>query len=160
MLKAIEKLVKGISTHEGNHHSEDCGNIVKYYYFNTAICTQDIKSQTFAIDNGGYNTQSTNRAINDYRRWFTQHDYIEVFHKWYELRDMLESIPVGKQYRCRYYSTGCEITITKKEIPLSKDKLAEIVVSEELGECSTFTFTYRGKKSFNNEMLKVENHVI
>ena len=163
MLKSVEKLLKGRSTHEGNHRCVDktvnnC-EVTEFIYHNTAICTVNTTGQMFYIDNGGWNTQSTNRAIADYRRWFRNYDYIEVFDKFYALRDMLYAVPMDRQYRCRFgnlFNPLFELTIKKTE--LEKVKIAEIVVSNQLkDDCTTFTFTYKGEKTFNAEMVKIES---
>ena len=51
----------------GNHRKEVEGNFTKYIYHWTAIVVVNEDEKTFYTDHGGWNTQSTNRAINSYR---------------------------------------------------------------------------------------------
>lgn len=75
MLKAIEKLLRGEATKVGNHSVQKLGRFNKYYYHQTAICTVDLENRTFIVNDGGYGTPSTSRAINDYRKHFLDNGY-------------------------------------------------------------------------------------
>ena len=77
-MKAIEQLVKGKKKKVGNHRVEQEGNIRRFIYHETAICTADCLQKTFTTDNGGWGTQSTTRAINAYRRELKAQGYKEV----------------------------------------------------------------------------------
>lgn len=74
MLVSIRKLLYGDAKKVGNHKLEvvNDGNriIKKFIYFQTAICTAIPCEKRYRINNGGWNTKSTNRVINDYVRHF------------------------------------------------------------------------------------------
>ena len=79
MLKAVETLLNSeVSKKLGNHQVEIKSDIKYFIYHSTVICKVNTKNKTFIINNGGYNTSSTNRAINDYRRHFSSIGYEEV----------------------------------------------------------------------------------
>ena len=82
MLKAIEQLVTGERTHVGNHRVESFNErgqtINNYIYHSTIICVVNENEKTFRTSNGGWNTSSTTRAINDYRKWFTDRGYTDL----------------------------------------------------------------------------------
>lgn len=56
----------------GNHKVErsNNGNIELYSYHRTVIFAIDKNEKTIVIDNGGWNTSSTTRAINDYKKLY------------------------------------------------------------------------------------------
>lgn len=63
----------------GNHRVEICENgMRKFIYFKTCICLVDDVNKTFFIDNGGWDTVSTNKAIGSYRSYFSMKGYREV----------------------------------------------------------------------------------
>ena len=66
MLKAVKKLISNETRKVGNHHREDRLNKIEYYYHSTAIATVDTLNRTITIDDGGWGTSSTTRAINSY----------------------------------------------------------------------------------------------
>ena len=74
MLKAVETLVnasnnKKVGNH-ATHFSQNCE--VQYFtYHNNIICTVDWLTKTAIITDAGWDTLSTNRACNDYKRWFS-----------------------------------------------------------------------------------------
>ena len=78
-MKAIDTLVaqktgfKNIGNH-GVINKND--NTSWYQYHITTICIADHTNKTVEYRNGGYNTRSTNQAINCYRKHFA--DYKEV----------------------------------------------------------------------------------
>lgn len=78
MLKSIIKLVNKESKKIGNHRCESFGDIVEYIYHQTCICRVNKHTREFSVQNGGYNTSSTNRAINDYSRFFQSNGYKRV----------------------------------------------------------------------------------
>lgn len=76
MLKAVINLTNSNSDlNAGNHKVRHEGNERHFIYFRTVICKADDKAKTYTVDNGGYNTQSTTRAINDYKRYFDSKGY-------------------------------------------------------------------------------------
>ena len=77
-MTAIKNLIEGKTKKSGNHRVERVGDITKYIYHYTAICTVNEKEKTFKLDNGGYRTVSTTRAINEYRRKFSMLGYNEI----------------------------------------------------------------------------------
>lgn len=78
MMTSINNLITGRATKQGNHRVETIGDITKYIYHNTTICTVNNVKKTFKTDNGGWDTQSTTRAINDYKRQFTAMGYTAI----------------------------------------------------------------------------------
>lgn len=80
MLVAIRTLTESNTAKRvGNHAVTISRDGCKHFiYHATEICTVDPVARNFTTDNGGWNTQSTNRAINDYRRYYTAMGYTEV----------------------------------------------------------------------------------
>lgn len=71
MLKAITMLVTADhDTTMGNHKVRTRGDERRFTYHSTVICFVNDRTRVFSTDKGGWNTHSTNRAINDYRRYF------------------------------------------------------------------------------------------
>ena len=73
MMKAVEKLITGFNCGKkyvqcGNHHMTSNNGVTRFFYHETAICT--LNHGKVSYDNGGWNTSSTTRAINDYVRYF------------------------------------------------------------------------------------------
>lgn len=64
----------------GNHYVQVVVNkdVRYFYYHSTAICKVNDRNKTFKLDNGGWCTVSTTRAINSYRRNFSELGYKEV----------------------------------------------------------------------------------
>jgi len=78
MLRAIEQLISGERTKVGNHSKKLLMTNPKwenFYYYSTCICSVDHVTKSFMINNGGWETSSTIRAINDYRKYFTDLGY-------------------------------------------------------------------------------------
>jgi hypothetical protein len=76
-MKSVIKMIKANrNIRQGNHGLEIKGHIRNYYYFWTAIVVVNTLNRTFYTDNGGYNTPSTSRVINAYKRNLT--DFTEV----------------------------------------------------------------------------------
>ena len=71
-MKTVEKLVQKFmnNTQIGNHAVRinllDDSTFRDFYYYETIICRAYDWDLTFVTSNGGYNTYSTNRAINSY----------------------------------------------------------------------------------------------
>ena len=78
MMKAQQQLIKGERNSVGNHRREDKGNTTKFFYHQTAICTVNWISKFFLVDNGGWATSSTSRAINGYRKYFEDLGFNEL----------------------------------------------------------------------------------
>lgn len=71
MLKTVKMLVTADhNTTMGNHNVRISGDERRFTYHSTVICFVNDRMRVFSTDNGGWNTMSTNRAINDYRRYF------------------------------------------------------------------------------------------
>ena len=75
MLKSIEKLLKeGNDLKKGNHSSKHTlyNTVCSYMYHGTIICEADYERKEFKLPyNGRYsNSNSTRRAVNDYKRYF------------------------------------------------------------------------------------------
>ena len=73
MLKSIEKLLDcGNDMKVGNHSSEYLYSVCSYKYFGTTICEVDYDRKKFKLPYKGMyeNSNSTKRAVNDYRRYF------------------------------------------------------------------------------------------
>lgn len=170
MLKAIEQLVKGQRTCVGNHRSNEYTNrkgetITAFIYHSTAICKVNSRQRTFTIDNGGYNTQSTNRAISNYRYYFEGPCfYTEVFENFNLLTEtmVVKSCCNPTSYRCYYGlfdSPMYEVTLTTRT--LVDEKFAEVTISNQLsGEIVSETFKYKGAKTFENEFRKLESKLV
>lgn len=79
-MKTVEYLVKADSrTKRGNHEVRFVElNCRQFIYFWTCICEVDDSNMTFTTNNGGYDTQSTNRAINAYVRHFENQGYKNI----------------------------------------------------------------------------------
>lgn len=66
-METMKKLVKATNNMKlGNHRVEINEGITKYFYYATPIIIVDRVNRTLTIDNGGYGTSSTTRAINSY----------------------------------------------------------------------------------------------
>lgn len=160
MLKAVEQLLKGERTSVGNHrveHSEDTyGNkhtIDRYYYHSTAICIADITTQTFTVDNGGWNTQSTNRAISDYRKFFNDMCYVEVFKYFYQLIDAIVNMPMDSMRKYFYGDfSNPPIAITAKKRMLGTEKFIEINVAKQSESYThSYEIKYKGPKTLEKQ---------
>ena len=82
MLKSIKKLLESSSNLKvGNHSSEHITSACSYMYHGTIICEADFKRKEFKLPYKGMyaNSISTRRAVNDYKRYFTDKgfDFIE-----------------------------------------------------------------------------------
>ena len=77
MLRTVENLVAAThSMNSGNHRVKSYSNNTReFIYHSTVICTVNDSTRTFNTDNGGWNTQSTTRAINSYKQAFTEKGY-------------------------------------------------------------------------------------
>lgn len=74
MLKSIEKLLDCWDDLKvGNHSSEHIASTCFYMYHGTVICEVDYDRKEFKLPyKGKYeNSTSTRRAVNDYKRYFT-----------------------------------------------------------------------------------------
>ena len=82
MLKAIEQLLSGERCKVGNHSVESFNRhghtINNYIYHSTIICVVNENEKTFITGNDGWNTSSTARAINDYRKHFLSRGYKDL----------------------------------------------------------------------------------
>lgn len=68
-MKCIETLLKSLDNKKiGNHKLIMNANKEMYYYHWTCICEINHETYTITLTNGGYNTPSTTRAINCYKR--------------------------------------------------------------------------------------------
>lgn len=82
MLKAVESLVlANCKKRVGNHatyFSQNCE--VQYFtYFDNIICTVDWVNKKVVLTDAGWDTPSTNRAVNDYKRWYSRPGlYLEI----------------------------------------------------------------------------------
>lgn len=74
MMKSGEKLIAsaklGREKTIGNHSLKIAFNSWFFYYHNTAICIYNTVTKVVQYKNGGWNTTSTNRAINSYKEYF------------------------------------------------------------------------------------------
>ena len=74
MLKAVETLVNAnCKKRVGNHATYFSQNYEMQYftYFDNIICTVDWMNKKVYLTDAGWDTVSTNRAVNDYKRWFS-----------------------------------------------------------------------------------------
>lgn len=79
-MKTVVNLLNadGDSKKLGSHKMERRGNVRGFIYYSTEICTVDDLSKTFSVQNGGYGTQSTTRAMNAYRKELEYEGYNEI----------------------------------------------------------------------------------
>ena len=83
MLKAVIDLFESNKRKIGNHSREDFKyapnnvgytiNISRFKYHNSTICSIDWIDRTCTLDNCGWRTSSTTRALNDYERYVKDH---------------------------------------------------------------------------------------
>lgn len=85
MLKAVLNcLVSHTDRKFGNHATyfkkEEDKKCIQYFtYHNNLICVVNWTDQKVWLDNAGWNTSSTNRALNDYKRYFEEnHPLFEI----------------------------------------------------------------------------------
>lgn len=159
MLRCIEQLVKGEKSVVGNHRTREYTErgIEKtdFIYFNTAICTVDYTNRTFTTNNGGYDTQSTNRAISDYRNYFQNQGFAESFDYLKDMLDYLVSIPFNHCISVVYANVD-----EPHRLLLSKDNNTvgeKIAVfhfnTPDYGETESFPF--KGPQSLRKELVKL-----
>lgn len=75
MLKSIEALLRGERTKIGNHSVLETNVGYDYYYHSTPIARVNNIKRIVIINNGGWNTISTSRAINNYISHYTSYGY-------------------------------------------------------------------------------------
>ena len=80
MLKTVEKLIYGDCGRKIGNHSKIAleGNIVGYKYHNTVICKVIPCDKKIIIDDGGWNTSSTTRAINSYKEYYKDFEVVDL----------------------------------------------------------------------------------
>ena len=79
MLKAVLNCVSSTKDSKFGNHATFYSNIiannnvVQYFtYHGNIICRVNWTRKEVLLTNAGYNTRSTNRALNDYKQYFTQ----------------------------------------------------------------------------------------
>ena len=78
MLKAVLNCVSSTKDAKfGNHatfySNTITGDSIQYFtYHGNIICRVNWTRKEVLLTNAGYNTRSTNRALNDYKQYFTQ----------------------------------------------------------------------------------------
>lgn len=81
MLRGLERVLNGEVKTSGNYHyecnSKDLGT-TEVFYHTTCIAGYDDDLGIGFADNRGFHTQSTNRAVNDSKRWLESHGYTLV----------------------------------------------------------------------------------
>ena len=74
MLKAVETLVNASNNKKvGNHamyFSQNC-EMQYFTYHGNIVCTVDWMNKKVYLTDAGWDTVSTNRTVNDYKRWFS-----------------------------------------------------------------------------------------
>ena len=75
MLKAVENLIRDYNNGRkkaayGNHSMEVHGEKVFYYYYITAVCIYNSKTDKVEYHNGGWHSSSTTRTINSYKSYY------------------------------------------------------------------------------------------
>lgn len=77
MLKAIVNLFetnkKVIGNHSRDGWNDTTGHVTRFKYHNNVICIIEWNNRTCILTNCGWNTPSTNRALNDYKRYVSTH---------------------------------------------------------------------------------------
>jgi hypothetical protein len=67
-MKTVKNLLKADGNKTlGNHSVVETSSGRDFIYFSTVICSVNDIKRTFRVDNGGYSTPSTARAISSYR---------------------------------------------------------------------------------------------
>ena len=78
-MPTIDRLVTADKTTRlGNHIAVFTGTEIHYLYHETCICKVDTVNRTFITDNGGWNTTSTTRAINCYKKYYSGIGYTDI----------------------------------------------------------------------------------
>lgn len=54
----------------GNHSMEQNDKFIKFIYWETAVCTINKKTNKASYNTGGWNTRSTTKTINAYKKYF------------------------------------------------------------------------------------------
>ena len=77
-MKTVEVLASaGQNKRSGNHRVVIHSNgIRQFYYYDTVICRADYFFKKFTLDDS-YGTVSTKRAVNAYRKYFTEMGFKE-----------------------------------------------------------------------------------
>ena len=78
MLKSVEKLLNCWDDLKvGNHSSKRIHSVFYYMYHDTVICEADFDRKEFKLPYDGMyaNSVSTKRAVNDYKRYFTDRGF-------------------------------------------------------------------------------------
>ncbi len=71
ILSSVKKLIEQDRCLKlGNHSCKANGTMRYFYYFNTAICSVNHNAKSFIVNDDGYKTSSTKRAINSYIEYF------------------------------------------------------------------------------------------
>ena len=79
MLKSVEKLIRGnVGMKIGNHSKVAIDNVVGYKYHDTVICKVIPWDKKIIIDDGGWKTSSTTRAINSYLENFKDFEVVDL----------------------------------------------------------------------------------
>lgn len=76
MLKCIKKLLTGEKTCCGNHHVAIVNGKECFFYHSTIICEVDHTNKIVTLNDGGWDTRSTNRAIHSYAPHFQAKGYL------------------------------------------------------------------------------------
>lgn len=77
MLKAVQKCLESSTDRKfGNHGTwwslPSTGDVIQYFtYHGNVICRVNWTQRTVYLTNAGWDTSSTNRALNDYKRHFS-----------------------------------------------------------------------------------------
>lgn len=155
MLKTIKKLVTSTESRLGNHRvttREDKGDVFRdYYYFDTVICSANMSRKVFKTDDGGWNTNSTNRAISDYRYYYNGLGYVEVF----EDKTWFLNYVSPRDMHIKYVQGGQEYDIflsnfTTEEKDGKKIKTGHMIVQYKDVITYSRDFEYKGPKSFRD----------
>lgn len=163
-----EKLIKGYADAQGNHSTRVEQNIKGHYidvyrYHSTDICKANRNTQTFFIDNGGWDTLSTNRAISDYRKWYYDNGYCEVFKCFTKMvEQIVDECKCGnKMYRCYYGDIDnsvqpYEVTVETRKI--GNDKFCTVTVASTRENeleypIHTYEFYYKGVKTMTKALI-------
>ena len=78
-MKTVKSLLEAKrDAKKGNHSVVITSNYRRFYYYETPICFVNDRNKTFMTNNWGWNTKSTNRSINSYRKQLKEKGYREV----------------------------------------------------------------------------------
>ena len=111
MLKAIIELFESNRKKVGNHSREDLNytpdnvgytvNVSRFKYHNSTLCRIDWIDKTCTLDDCGWRTCSTTRALNDYEQYVKDHfPELKILNKYFVSLHYKDGINAIGEYQC------------------------------------------------------------